>query len=405
MEGPSPVSALIHAATMVTAGVYMVARCGPIFAGSPLALEVVTIVGAAGALFAATMALAQYDMKRILAYSTMSQLAYMFVALGCSAPGSGIFHLYTHAFFKALLFLTAGNVMHAMGNVIDVRQFSGLRRVLPMTYRLMGIGCLALAGFPLLAGFWSKDEIIHAAFYSEMGHHLPWLGWVMVLTSALTAFYTFRMFFLCFHGEQRLPPEAGAHPHDMPPVMMRPLYVLAGGAVIAGFAGVSLTASFTQGFLGFLKPHGGFFHAYLHSSTLVEGAAHPGGMWLMYLSAIVAVAGIGLAYVVYGRAPAADPAQRALGGVWNLWNAKYYVDEFYQAAFVAPLRRLGDFFFSFDRYVIDGLVWFVSAVPRAAAAVLRFMQGGALQGYALSMLIGLAVLVALWRWMDAPPAG
>jgi NADH-quinone oxidoreductase subunit L len=401
MEGPSPVSALIHAATMVTAGVYMVARCGPIYAESPLALEVVTIIGAVGAIFAATMALAQYDMKRILAYSTMSQLAYMFVGLGCAAPGSAIFHLYTHAFFKALLFLTAGNVMHAMGNRIDVREFSGLRRVLPTTYKLMGVGCLALAGFPLLAGFWSKDEIIHAAFYSEMGHHLPWLGWLMVLTSALTAFYTFRMFFLCFHGPERLPPEAG-HPHDMPPVMQGPLFVLAAGAVLAGYAGVSLLPS-SESFLGFLKPHGGFFHDYLHSSTLVEGPAHGGGMWLMYLSALVAIAGIALAYAVYGRAPERDPAKSALGSVWNLWNAKYYVDELYQALFVTPLRRLGDLCFATDRYGVDGLVWLVAAVPRAAGGLLRFMQGGALQGYALSMLIGLAVLVALWRWMDSPP--
>lgn len=402
MEGPSPVSALIHAATMVTAGVYMVARCGPIYAQSETALLVVTVVGAVGAIFAATMAMAQFDMKRILAYSTMSQLAYMFVALGCSAPGSAVFHLYTHAFFKALLFLTAGNVMHAMGNVIDVRQFSGLRRILPTTYKLMGIGCLALAGFPLLAGFWSKDEIIHAAFMSDMGHRLPWLGWLMVLTSALTAFYTFRMFFLCFHGEERLPAEAGHHPHDMPPVMQRPLYVLAAGAVIAGFAGVSLAASASASFLGFLKPHAGFFHSYLHSSTIVEGPAHPGGMWLMYLSAAVAIGGIGLAYLVYGRAPLADPARHVLGGAWRLWHAKYFVDELYNAVFVVPLRRFGDLCFAADRFGIDGLVWFAAAVPRGAGAVLRFMQNGALQAYALTMLIGLALLVALWQWMELP---
>ncbi|MGE0481804.1 MAG: NADH-quinone oxidoreductase subunit L [Phycisphaerae bacterium] len=400
MEGPSPVSALIHAATMVTAGVYMVARCGPIFAHSPLALDVITTIGVAGALFAATMAMAQYDMKRILAYSTMSQLAYMFAGLGCGAPDSAIFHLYTHAFFKALLFLTAGNVMHAMGNVIDVRQFSGLRAVLPTTYRLMGIGCLALAGLPLLAGFWSKDEIIHAAFDRH-----PFVGLLLLLTAAMTAYYTFRMFFLCFHGPLRLPPEAGHHPHDMPAVMMRPLYVLAAGAVFAGYVGVQLKASIADSFLGVIAPHGAFHH-YLETASIEVTAKHGGGgAWLMYLSGLIAIGGIYIAYRRYGAAPAVDPDAAALGGVWRLWNAKYYVDEIYDRVFVRPLRKLGDIFFATDRIGIDGLVWFFGMLPRGAGAVLRTWHVGALQAYALGMAAGVAGLLLVWRWLDAANVG
>ncbi len=399
MEGPTPVSALIHAATMVTAGVYMVARCGPLFAQSQIALDVVAVVGVAGALFAASMAMAQYDMKRILAYSTMSQLAYMFVGLGCNAPDSAIFHLYTHAFFKALLFLCAGSVMHAMGGVIDLRHFSGLRGVLPHTYRLTLIGCLALAGFPLLAGFWSKDELVHAAFER---HWL--LGALLLLTAALTAYYTFRMFFLCFHGPLRLPKEAGEHAddvHESGAIMLRPKGVLAAGAVLAGFVGVSLSFSLDSAFLGFLKPHGAFHH-YLESSTILKPAAHHGGgAWLMYVSALIAIGGIFAARARYGEAPTRDPDAAALGGLWNLWHAKYYVDEIYDRALVRPLRSLGDFFFASDRLGIDGLIAAVAAVPQGLGLIMRLFQQGALQGYALGMVFGIGLLLLAWRWIGA----
>lgn len=393
MEGPSPVSALIHAATMVTAGIYMVARCGPLYAMSPLALNVVTIVGAAGALFAATMAMAQYDMKRIMAYSTMSQLAYMFVALGCAAPDSGIFHLYTHAFFKALLFLSAGAVMHAMGNVIDLREFSGLRRVLPQTRIVMLIGCLALAGFPFLAGFWSKDEIVHAALNKNMA-----LGVIMLATSALTAYYTFRMYFMCFHGPLRLPAAAGEHPHESGPAMMVPLWLLAIGAMFAGYAGVTLGAG--GSFLGMFAPHG-FFHHFIAGSSMVRGEQHAGGEWLMYASAGIAIVAIGIAWVRYGQAPQVDPDRKALGGLWFLWHAKYFVDEIYDALFVRPLRKLGDLCFGTDRFGIDGVIWFVAAVPRGLGFGLRFFQQGALQGYAMGMVVGLTVLMIIWRMADS----
>jgi NADH-quinone oxidoreductase subunit L len=379
MEGPTPVSALIHAATMVTAGVYMIARLGPLYAMSPVALEVVMILGIIGAVLAATMAMAQYDMKRILAYSTMSQLAFMFVALGVGAPQAAIFHLYTHAFFKALLFLGAGGVMHAMGNIIDVRYFSGLRHVMPRTFLLMLIGCLALAGFPGLAGFWSKDEIVHAALDNR-----PWVGYVLLATAAMTAYYTFRMFFLAFNGPERFPPEAGEHPHESPPVMLGPLYLLAIGAIAAGFVGIGGTDS--------------FFHRYVEHSSMVSTAAHvSGATWVMVLSSIVALAALGLSFVRYGSAPQDEPDQRALGPIWNLWNAKYFVDEIYGALFVRPLRRLGDFFFASDRFGIDGLVNWFGRVPAYVGVAARTLQRGAVQGYALSMVLGLALLLLGWK--------
>lgn len=397
MEGPTPVSALIHAATMVTAGVYMIARLGPIYAMSPAALEVVMWVGLIGAVLAATMAMAQYDMKRILAYSTMSQLAFMFVALGCAAPQAAIFHLYTHAFFKALLFLTAGNVMHAMGNIIDIRYFSGLRRMLPTTYRLMLIGCLALAGFPLLAGFWSKDEIVHAAVV-----HRPWVGVVLLATAAMTAYYTFRMFLMCFHGPERLPPEAGEHPHDATPLMVTSLIPLAIGAVFAGYVGVSLAPSLSDSFLGYFSPHG-FYHDYIADSSMVLPAQHGGGAIWMYVSGLIAIAAMALAYVRYGEAPQDEPDQRALGPLWNLWNAKYFVDEIYQALFVRPLRRLGDLFFATDNHGVDGLVNWIGRVPMFAGAAIRTLQRGAVQGYALGTVLGLGLMMLILRWLTPAP--
>ena len=396
MEGPTPVSALIHAATMVTAGVYMIARCSPIFAASQITLDVIITLGAIGALLTATMAMAQYDMKRILAYSTISQLAYMFVALGCQAPDSAIFHVFTHAWFKALLFLAAGSVMHQMGGVIDLRKFSGLRHVLPQTYRVMLIGCLALAGFPLLAGFWSKDEIVHAAF-----HNCGTLvGIVMLGTAGLTAYYTFRMFFLCFHGKLRLPEEAGEHPHESPPVMILPLWILAIGAIFTGYLGVTIGTG-SGAFLGFLQPHG-LIHGTLGHSTIGAVDHAEGGAWLMYVSAAVALAGILLAAVRYGKAPEVDPDQRLLGPVFKLWHAKYYVDELYDRVLVRPLRGLGHLCFGTDRFGVDGLVWLVAAVPRGLAFGLHFVQRGALQVYALGMVLGLAVLLLLWGFFQGP---
>jgi NADH-quinone oxidoreductase subunit L len=398
MEGPSPVSALIHAATMVTAGVYMVARCGVIFTASPVAMGVVAVIGAFTALFSATIALAQYDMKRILAYSTVSQLGYMFLGLGVYAGSAAIFHLYTHAFFKALLFLAAGSVMHAMGGIIDVRSFGGLRRIMPWTYGTMLVGGLALAGFPLFSGFWSKDEIIHAAF-----EQAPFLGVVGLLTVLLTAFYTFRMIYLAFHGVTRTPKEA--HAHESGGWILVPLVLLAIGAAFAGYVGVVFEGG---GFLGLFKPHGAIHHFLepvmepfaVHHAT-VDYAGHLQQYGLMYLSGLLAIIGIVIAYSLYVDSPMlAMVFQRAFPRVYEVLNNKYYVDEAYQRWIIEPLRSLGRLCFGVDNYFIDGVVWLVTAVPRLLAFGLRTLQQGRLQGYAASMVMGLAVIlvVMLWGW-------
>jgi NADH-quinone oxidoreductase subunit L len=382
MEGPSPVSALIHAATMVTAGVYMVARCGVIFTASPAVLTVVAVIGALTALYAATIALTQYDMKRILAYSTISQLGYMFLGLGVYAAGSAIFHLFTHAFFKALLFLSAGSVMHAMGGIIDLRQFSGLRRLLPWTCRFCVIGALALAGFPFLSGFWSKDEIIHHAFQAN-----PWLGAIGLITAVLTAFYTGRMVFRAFWGPQRVP--EGVHAHEAGRWMLIPLGVLAAGAVFAGYINVGhfiepVTEPFTAAAAAHL-PHGPAAHA--------EGG---GELSLMLASGTLVILALGFAYLCFVIWPGLP---RLLSDLWpgayRLLFNKYYVDEVYDAGIVQPLRRGGRLCFGIDEYVVDGLIWLVTAIPRVFAYALRALQGGAMQGYGLTMAAGLALIVLL----------
>lgn len=393
MEGPSPVSALIHAATMVTAGVYMVVRCGAIFAASPLAMALVATIGAFTALLAATIALVQFDMKRILAYSTISQLGYMFLGVGMYAGSAAIFHLFTHAFFKALLFLAAGSVMHAMGGVIDLRRFGGLRRVMPWTYATMLIGALSLAGIPLLSGFWSKDAIIHAAFENSR-----LLGWIGLLTALLTAFYTFRMVFLAFHGTTRVPD--GVHAHEAGAWIKLPLVVLAVGSIFAGYADVTFLSG---GFAGAFDPHGWFSH-FLSSVTApfamhhaeFAAAGHMQKYGLLYMSSAVAIGGVILAYSLYVDSPMLGLIiRRAFPKTHQLLSNKYYVDEAYESWIVQPLRRLAAFCYAFDRYVIDGLVWLLTAVPRLAALVLRVFEQGRLQGYGTSMTIGLAAILFL----------
>jgi len=394
MEGPTPVSALIHAATMVTAGVYMVARCAVIFSASPYAMWVVSGIGAATAIFAATIALTQFDMKRILAYSTLSQLGYMFLALGVGAFDSAIFHLYTHAFFKACLFLGAGSVMHAMAGEIDIRRFGGLAKSMRVTYVTFLIAGLSLAGVPLLSAFWSKDEIIHSAFTG--GHHL--LACVGLVTAVLTAFYTFRMIFMAFHGPERLP-RGVEHAHESGGWMCAPLVVLSIGAVLAGYAGVTIGA---DGFLGAFEPHGAFHHFLkpvfapaVHAGEIVAAAEHGGGHWLMWLSAAIAAGGIAVAWYFYIKRPAIPLAIAfASGAVYRLLFNKYYVDEAYDLVIVRPLRRFGEWCHGIDRYFINGLLWMIAAVPRAIGFGLKGWQRGSMQGYALGMIVGL--LVILW---------
>jgi NADH-quinone oxidoreductase subunit L len=391
MEGPTPVSALIHAATMVTAGVYLVARCTPLFALVEGVQLFVAGIGCFTALLAALIALTQNDLKRVLAYSTISQLGYMFIGLGCGAIAGGIFHLFTHAFFKALLFLAAGSVMHAMGNVIDMRRFGGLRHVLKITHATFLCGAAALAGFPFLSGFWSKDEILDAAFERfETGHAQAFLYLLIfaigLATAGLTAFYTFRAYFLTFWGEERIPPEAGHHAHESPPIMTVPLIVLAIGAVGVGI----IVEPFTHGFSDYLQRHTDLQVPHEHAHMDYR---------LMLLSALVALGGIGVAWWMYVREPgsAARLANR-FRGAYQLSLNKFYVDEIYEAIPLRFMSAVTGLCRVFDQYIVDGLVDLIGQVPRLIGTLFRPVQNGLIQFYALAMILGLIVfLLALAR--------
>lgn len=401
MEGPTPVSALIHAATMVTAGVYLVARCAPLFAQSPEALMIVSGIGAATALIAAITALTQNDLKRVLAYSTVSQLGYMFMSLGAAgadpdhlmqpAVTFAMFHMFTHAFFKAVLFLSAGSVMHAMGDVIDMRRFSGLKFALPITHITFLAGSLALAGFPLLSGFWSKDEILavlyDAARSPERGGFYAVILIVALATALMTAFYTFRAYYLTFHGPEVFPEEAGHHPHDAPPAMAGPLYILAAGAV-----GIGLL----------LGPTHLYAHYLHHTPGLPSAAAHAPNWLMMGVSTVLALVGIGAAYAVYGHHAGAAGVKDSANPLVKLSLNGLYLDDLFLAYVVRPLRGLATISDFFDRCVIDKLVDGVALVPGFLAAILRPIQNGVVQHYAFVMLLGLAAALA---WMLQATAG
>jgi NADH-quinone oxidoreductase subunit L len=313
----------------------------------------------------------------------------MVLGIGCFAADSAIFHLFTHAFFKALLFLGAGSVMHAMGGIIDVRHFGGLRKVLPWTFGTFVIGSAALAGFPLLSGFFSKDEIIHHALAVH-----PVLGVIGLITALLTAFYTFRMVFLAFLGPERLP--EGVHPHECGRWMLLPLVILGVGAVFAGYAGAEITG---RGFHHFLAPVFTDTFAKNNPAHVVEHAGFWARYGLMIISGALAIAGILAAYVLYvqqtwlpGLIKASVPRSHR-----TLWH-KYYVDEMYNAGVVEPARRTGRVCVGLDDYLIDGLVWLATAIPRGIGLMLRPLQSGLLQGYALSMVAGIAIIVVLVFW-------
>jgi NADH-quinone oxidoreductase subunit L len=503
MEGPTPVSALIHAATMVTAGVYMVARCTPLFMASPDAQLVVACVGAFTALLAGLIALTQYDLKRVLAYSTVSQLGYMFIGLGVGTFAGitgGMFHLFTHAFFKALLFLGSGSVMHAMHHIIDMRQFSGLRRVLPVTYGTFLVGCLALSGVFPLAGFWSKDTIIaslhdkvhsleHAAHHDEhaadhpdeqtpAAHAVPsqlvqlseatkaryariynLLYYAALFTAFLTAFYTFRAFFLTFHGEEVIPPEVGEHAHESPPSMLAPLLILAVASAVIGVVFV---------YNHFAGNH--FFDFLGHAPQLAKGAVwetrEPGRFHIDIagITTVIAVAGILSAMFLYmGERNEAralkegfdlqgarrytdvqwvarlkqtplvariDRGFRAVGlgfvvsilgfflglvalivsipltigllaSPYRLSYGKFFFDELYYWGIVKPLELAAVVLAWIDRHIVDGLVDFAGAIPRSLGGTFRSLQMGLVQFYALAMLLGLVVLLVASGFMWA----
>ncbi len=388
MEGPTPVSALIHAATMVTAGVYMVARCMPLYMQSTTAPLVVSGIGAATALIAALIALTQYDLKRVLAYSTVSQLGYMFMALGAGAadPESGrlataaMFHLFTHAYFKALLFLAAGSVMHAMGDVIDMRRFGGLHKALPITHWTFLCGAMALAGVPLLSGFWSKDDIL--ALLSSASHGEEYAAYfyaiflVAAFTALLTAFYTFRAYFMTFWGPERFPDQVH-HPHEAPPVMAWPLRILAVCALLVGIC---------------IGPTGWFAH-YLYPVHGVESVESHGFHWgIMITSGVIAIAGIALAWLMYVRSPQlSEQAAAATGPLYHASYRKLYFDELFVAILVAPLRGLAWLSYWFDRRVIDPLVDIVGMIPRLVSWLPLAFHNGVVPAYALVMWTGLIV--------------
>jgi len=389
MEGPTPVSALIHAATMVTAGVFMVARCSPIFNLSPTAMAVVAVVGGVTALFAATIALVQNDIKRIVAYSTVSQLGYMFLACGVGAYGAGIFHLYTHAFFKALLFLGAGSVMHAMQGELDIQKMGGLKKYMPYTYWTFLIASLSIAGIPGLAGFFSKDEILWLAFASGgLGKFVWFLG---AVTALLTAFYSFRIVYVAFHGKFRGTHEQEHHLHESPATMTVPLVILCVGAVAAGWVGLPalLFGEHANFFAEFTAPVLGHPH--------VEGT-HAEEAIIMVLSVAIAVGGLLIARYFYVKRKdiPVSLGQRFSLPYQVLWN-KYYIDEIYDFIIVRPTfwlaRNVIEGFT--DRRIIEGVV---NGVPRnigRASQLLRRAQTGIVHHYAAIMGLGILAVVAI----------
>jgi NADH-quinone oxidoreductase subunit L len=405
MEGPTPVSALIHAATMVTAGVYMVSRSHMIFERAPMALLVVAVTGTLTALFAATIGITQTDIKKVLAYSTVSQLGYMFMACGVGAFSAGIFHLMTHAFFKGLLFLAAGSVIHAVGGEQDMRKMGGLRSYIPWTFMTMGIATLAIAGIPPFAGFWSKDEILWKAYSSPHGNWVFWL--IGVITAFITSFYMFRLLFMTFfgdyhgaqvdsHGHGSHSHGAGDHghgePHESPMVMLVPLMILAVLSVIGGLVGIG------NRFEHFLEPVFGTGVA----EAAGEAASRGTELLLMGVSITVAVLGFILAYVLYVSKPyLPQKIADGLNGFYTAVLNKYYVDEFYAKLFVKPLidGSTTILWQGVDRKVIDDTVNNAADGARHVSDEVRHMQSGDLRSYAGWIAAGSAVVIAYMIWM------
>ncbi|MET4808029.1 NADH-quinone oxidoreductase subunit L [Limibacillus sp. MBR-115] len=387
MEGPTPVSALIHAATMVTAGVFMLVRLSPIFEYAPDALTVVTIVGACTAFFAATVGTTQNDIKRVIAYSTCSQLGYMFFAIGVSAYGAAIFHLATHAFFKALLFLGAGSVIHAVSDEQDMRKMGGLWKTIPYTYGLMWIGSLALAGIPPFAGFFSKDMILEAAYAAHTGAG-QFAFWAGVIAAFLTAFYSWRLLLMTFHGKFRGDAHVFEHAHESPKVMLIPLMVLASGAVLVGYVAYDW-------FVG--DGREAFWGASILALEDVIEEAHHVPTWVKILPLVVAVSGIATAYLAYSVMPGL-PARfvSAARPLYLFLLNKWYFDELYDFLFVRPARALGrGLWQTGDVLLIDGLgPNGVASVARGIAQRVAKVQSGYVYHYAFAMLIGVVFLVS-----------
>ena len=433
MEGPTPVSALIHAATMVTAGVYMIGRNAVLFEHAPQTMMIVAVIGALTALMAGTIGLVQNDIKRVLAYSTVSQLGYMFLAMGVGAFGAGIFHLYTHAFFKALLFLGSGAVIHALHGEQDIRNMGGLKKELPITFWTFVIGAVAIAGIPPLAGFFSKDEILFETFVE--GHQILWV--VGALTALLTATYMFRLVFLTFWGERRHDAPAahdphghasddshghapasshghgsGSHLHDAPPAMALALIVLAIGSVAAGWIGIpgnNVLADWLHP--AFEAPRAAAAVAGKPAAAAEPAAAEGEAaaeshetleFALMGVSTAIAVAGIWFAWMVWvKRRSIAENAAREFGWLHRLLLNKYYVDEIYDATIVQPIRLASQegLWRGFDVKVIDGAVNGAAAIVNTSATVMRRLQTGSVKTYAGSVFVGVVAILAYYLWL------
>ena len=421
MEGPTPVSALIHAATMVTAGVYMIGRNAALFSHAPETMIVVAVIGAATALMAGTIGLVQNDIKRVLAYSTVSQLGLMFLAMGVGAFGAGIFHLYTHAFFKACLFLGSGAVIHALHGEQDIRNMGGLRKQLPITFYTFVIASLAIAGVPGLAGFFSKDEILFETFAE--GHTILWV--VGALTSLLTATYMFRLVYLTFAGQRRHDAPAPEHPeeeepaahghtapaaahghghghlHDAPPAMALALILLAIGSVAAGYIGVPHALGGHNALHAWLEPAFG-----VQAAAAAEGAEAAGEhesleLTLMGVSSFIALLGIGIATFIWlRRRQLADAMARTFSPIHKLLLNKYYVDELYDATIVQPIKVVSQqgLWRGFDVRVIDGAVNGTGALVTGGSAVLRRLQTGSVRTYAGSLFVGVVLVLGYYIW-------
>lgn len=403
MEGPTPVSALIHAATMVTAGVYLVARFMPLFAVSHELMLFIAVIGCITAVLAALIALTQNDLKRILAYSTMSQLGFMFMALGAGqgdvqknalvtfAMAAAMFHLFTHAFFKALLFLSAGSVMHAMGNIIDLRRIGGLRRLLPWTHIAFLCGAVALAGLFPFSGFWSKEEIIKSLELAGRESSYPavfkTITWLALITSGLTAFYTFRAYFIAFWGEEKVPEEAHGHAHESPLIMVGPLLILAPLAIgIGGFFALSHRME----------------HFLAHTSGFPQGELDFGNNgWIAITSQVLALGGIGLAYLLYVLTPSlAVRARKVSGAFYGISQNRFYLDEILTIIVVRPLQILAWLIHVLDRELWDRLVDSVARIPAWLGDRVRPVQNGLIQFYALAMALGLTIFLVFLAFGD-----
>lgn len=385
MAGPTPVSALIHAATMVTAGIYMIARSNVLYTLAPVSLHVIAIIGLVTAVFAATIALSQTDIKKILAYSTVSQLGYMFLGLGVGAYVGAVFHLMTHAFFKALLFLGAGSVIHAMSNEQDIRKMGGLKKALPITFITMLIGTIAIAGIPPLAGFFSKDEILAYTF-----SHSPMLWVIGAVGAILTAFYMFRMLYVTFYGTFRGTEAQQKHLHESPKSMTIPLIVLAVFSIIGGWVGIPEALHGTHYLANFLAP------VFETSAQLMPHThlSHQTEYILMGISIVLMVSAIAFAYFRYvkgARVPAQDSVKKSL--VADLSYNKYYIDELYETTITKPLNWFSGIFYRvFDVGLIDGLVNGVGKSTNWAAAQLRLLQTGLVGSYVFAMLVGVILM-------------